>query len=678
MSVSLSFSPLVPWPLIVLLALLASLCLILRRPGRAGVLLLVSLLLLGFQKETETRTPLPDKVILALDESGSMKAAGRAAAAVRVFESLKASLSRQGIETAAIRIAGDAEGTALLPAVKDAARAILPAQRAGAILITDGRLEDKPEDLEGLGPVHAVIVGKKTEFDRRLTVVSAPRFGILGQEAQIAVRLDQEGPGPQGPVDVTVSQDGAPSKTVSLMPGVARRFSFPLHHPGQNVFSFSARAHPAEVSSVNNAAPVIVNAVRDRLKVLLVSGAPHRGERAWRNLLKSDAAVDLVHFTILRSLDSVDAASPSELSLIPFPVDELFEKKLSDFDLVIFDKYKSAGLISEGYFENIADYVRRGGAFLLAMGSGPEDAEDEQALFSTALAEMLPVVPRAGGAVARDYSPVLTPEGTRHPAASGLAGGQAWGGWLTQSRVTARSGAEVLMTGAEGLPLLITARHEQGRVAVLSSDNLWLWSRPGAGAGPYLPLLRTLGHWLMKEPELEDGFLKAEARGGILTVARRVFDPRLTPEVSVTTPTGSEKSLKLSPAAPGWMKADMEGADPGVYAFSSGPQGPRAFVLAGGAAGPEMQALRAGESAVAPIALATGGGVLWVENGAEPEVRGLPSGARRFAGEGWIAARKNGAEAVRGLDSRPLVAAWAAAFGVLFLLFALWRREGRA
>ena len=133
-----------------------------------------------------------------------------------------------------------------------------------------------------------------------------------------------------------------------------------------------------ELTTRNGKAVVAIEGVRDKLRVLLVSGEPHPGERMWRNLLKSDANVDLVHFTILRPPEkAVDGTPINELSLIAFPVADLFGRKIKDFDLIIFDRYSSQAILPRFYLDNIVAYVREGGALLMAEGPAfgtPEDS----------------------------------------------------------------------------------------------------------------------------------------------------------------------------------------------------------------------------------------------------------------------------------------------------------------
>ena len=143
----------------------------------------------------------------------------------------------------------------------------------------------------------------------------------------------------------------------------------PFPHAGMNIVEIELEPVPGELTPANNRVVIAAEGVRENLRVLLVSGEPHAGERTWRNLLKSDAAVDLVHFTILRPPEKQDGTPIHQLSLIAFPTRELFSEKIKDFDLIIFDRYQHRGILPLLYYDNIARYVdRHGGALLIAAG----------------------------------------------------------------------------------------------------------------------------------------------------------------------------------------------------------------------------------------------------------------------------------------------------------------------
>ena len=255
--------------------------------------------------------------------------------------------------------------------------------------------------------------------------------------------------------------------------------------------------------------------MRDRLRVLLVSGEPHAGERVWRNILKSDPSVDLVHFTILRPPEKQDGTPIRELSLIAFPIRELFDVKLDEFDLIIFDRYSQRGIIPQAYIDNVVRYVRKGGALLEA--AGPTFGTP-MSLFRTPLGEILPTEPTGnvlrGGLQAAADRARPPPSGHRGSARRRQAGrGAELGTLVPPGRGAASSAAATVMSGEHGGPLLVLDRVGKGRVAQLLSDQMWLWARGFEGGGPQAELLRRLAYWLMKEPDLEENDLRAVDRG---------------------------------------------------------------------------------------------------------------------------------------------------------------------
>src|SRR5262249_40177131 len=141
-----------------------------------------------------------------------------------------------------------------------------------------------------------------------------------------------------------------------------------LDHPGPTLVEMHVESRDNELSQVNNQAVAVINGVRDRLRVLLVSGEPHASEGTWRNILESDPAHDLVRFTSLRPPEQQHGTRINELSLIAFPIRELLKVKLNQFDLISFDRYRRRGVLPRAYFENIVHYVENGGALLDAAG----------------------------------------------------------------------------------------------------------------------------------------------------------------------------------------------------------------------------------------------------------------------------------------------------------------------
>jgi hypothetical protein len=570
---------------------------------------------------------------------------------------------------------GEDNGTQLFASL-NAALADVPSERiAGAILITDGEVHDapSPDKLTIHAPIQALIAGRRDERDRRLTIVDAARFAIVGQSADMDVRVDDYGASPGGSADVDVRVDGKSIGTKVVPIGRDTHIPVPVAHGGENVVELEAKPGPAELTLENNRAVVTVTGVRDRLRVLLVSGEPHAGERVWRDLLKADPSVDLVHFTILRPPDKLDATPIDELSLIAFPTRELFAEKLDSFDLVIFDRYSERGILPMLYFENIADYVQNGGALLVS--SGPEFATP-MSIYRTPLASVLPAQP-TGDIVTQGYKPTVTPQGLAHPVTRDLPGTNtetsppSWGRWFRLIGANAVSGNTV-MSGPDNKPLLVLDKVGKGRVAELLSDHAWLWARGFEGGGPQAELLRRLAHWLMKEPELEEEALSANITDGEITVERRSMASTVKP-VTLTNPSGKTATLTLTKAEPGIWRANAKADELGLYRLTDGTL---SAVAAAGPLNPkEVADMRATDAILKPLTQATGGSIHWLTDGV-PDIRRVGPGDNA-AGDDWIGLRANGAYRVTSVEQEPLLPAWGALILLIGTLLLAWRMEGR-
>jgi hypothetical protein len=401
--------------------------------------------------------------------------------------------------------------------------------------------------------------------------------------------------------------------------------------------------------------------------VLLVSGEPHQGGRTWRNLLKSDSSVDLVHFTILRPPEKQDGVPVDELSLIAFPTRELFMEKIEDFDLIIFDRYKRRGILPSLYLENVANYVRGGGAVLVAAGA---DFASADSIYRSPLGEVLPATPTAR-VIEQPYRPLVSELGHRHPVTSGLPEQETWGRWLRQIDVADPLG-HVVMTGEDDRPLLILNRVEEGRVALMASDHAWLWNRGYEGGGPQLELLRRLAHWMMKEPELEEEALTATAEGQTMRITRRTLGDDIPP-VTLTNPDGSTAEITLSPATPGVFEGVYEGPEIGLYRLENGDQS--AVIGLGPAAPREFVETIASDEALAPVLAPLRGGVARIEDGL-PRLRDIRVG-RPAAGRGWIGLTPRNAYETRDVRQMPILPAWLVLLLGSALILAAWLREGR-
>ncbi len=691
MSDAVSLAPLVPWPIIAVLGVAAALLLafaavrnVRGTAFRTIAIAVLVLALLNPRVVREEREPQSDVAVVVVDDSASQAVGARRRQTAEAVDAVRKALDRfDDLEIRVIQAHGGVtgndgneseEGTRLFAALGRAV-ADVPRQRlAGAVLITDGQVHDIPETLPPI-PVHGLLTGGREEMDRRLIIEKAPGYGIVGKEVGIVYRVEEREPVAAGKrrdmVKVVLRVDGKAAGSALVPVGRKDRISFTLEHAGPTVLELEAAPAEGELSTLNNRSVVAVNGVRDRLRVLLVSGQPHAGERAWRNLLKSDPSVDLVHFTILRPPEKDDFTPLKELSLIVFPVQELFETKLHEFDLIVFDRYVVRDVLPPSYLRNVGDYLRKGGAILLAVG--PEFA-GVRSLYQTALGQVMPAVP-TGRVLEKGYRPAPTEVGQRHPVTAALdtngADGPAWGRWFRQVEAGTRSGT-VLMRGLDNLPLLVLDRVEKGRIAQLMSDHIWLWARGYEGGGPQAELMRRLAHWLMKEPDLEEEGLTAEVRDGRLSIERRSLNPDPVP-VTVTAPSGKAQTVDLKTGGDGIARAVVAAVETGLYRVGDGTQ---AVLAASGALNPlELSDLRATADILAPVAEATGGGVAWLADGM-PDIRRTRTG-RQTAGRGWIGLRRNETYIVTGVAEVPLVPGFLVLALALGALMLAWYREGR-
>ncbi len=678
---SVSLAPLVPLPLLIGLAVLAALAAgaAIVLAGRSAILRALALAVLTLALAdpslvVEDREPVKDVVSVVVDRSASNRLADRKdqtdAAVAEVERQLR------GIPNVEPRIVdlrdaqGSSDGTRLFETLA-ASLADVPSERvAGAIAITDGLAHDTPPNAEALGlraPLHVLTTGRNAEVDRRIVLVDSPRFGIVGKDQVIRLRVvDKGGPGRAG---LTIRRDGEIIARREVATGQTVQVPVRIDRGGPNVVEIEAAPLDQELTLANNRAVITIEGVRDKLRVLLVSGEPHPGERTWRNLLKADANVDLVHFTILRPPEKQDGTPINELSLIAFPTRELFQVKIKEFDLIIFDRYANQSILPLLYFENIVRYVRDGGALLVA--AGPEYA-GAQTLARTPLGQILPAVPD-GSVVDEAYRAQVSEPGKRHPVTRDLPGSEVspprWGEWLRMVGAQARAGAAPVMTGPGERPLLMLAREQKGRVALFLSDHAWLWARGFRDGGPYLDLLRRLSHWLMKEPELEEEALRATARGGIVEVERQTLRDNPSP-IIITGPDGQSRSIPLEPGRPGLFSARIPASEQGLYrltgdnltAFASvGPENPR-----------ELMEVVSDPAALQSLAQATGGSSRRIgrESGSAvsiPRIVPVRSGSQ-FAGNDWIGLRISDSGIVRGVRISPLfigLIGLALLFGVL-------------
>ncbi len=692
---SIQFAPYFPWWVIAVVAIVAgALALYGIMRGVRGSLLRTgawALLVLALANPSllqEEREPLKSVVALIVDQSDSQKLDGRneqtEAARAHIREVL-ANFPQFEVRETIARNGGADEGdasTALFSALKSTLQDVPPEQVAGAVMITDGQVHDIPDQAAALGfnaPLHALITGKETDRDRRLVIHKAPRFGIVGESQEIIFSVEDTNIDNADCVDVTVLIDGEPFSVERVLPGEQAPFVFSVPHGGKNVIEFEAQDAGGEITLSNNRAFTQMEGIRENLRVLLVSGEPHAGERTWRNLLKSDASVDLVHFTILRPPEKQDGTPISQLSLIAFPTRELFIEKIDEFDLIIFDRYKRRGVLPVLYFDNIARYLTDGGAILIA--AGPEHA-DATSVHRTPLGNVLPAEP-TGSISEGPFLPRVSEVGKRHPVTRDLPGlaksdgeDPDWSRWFRLIESINPRG-DVVMEGDGEAPLLLLDRPGEGRVAMLLSDHVWLWARGFEGGGPHSQLLRRLGHWLMKEPELDEEALRATAEGNRITIERQTMGD--SPEnVIVEAPDGSQSTLSLEDQGNGRWTARLEARTLGLHRVTGGDL--KALVSVGPSNPREYAGIVSTTDLLAPIAEETGGAARRVvsDSGSVDLPRVVPvRGSGSTSGANRLGLKSTGASRLIGINQTPLFAGFLGLAILLFALAGMWAREGR-
>jgi hypothetical protein len=687
MNYGIAFTPLVPtivlWLALAAIVVIALGLLVARARGaavRVAALVLFLLALANPSFTREDRDPLTSVAAVVVDKSPSQNFGNRTREATQAQEALVDSLKKiKGLEVRVVdagQADGETDGTRLFGALASTLSDVPVDRVAGAFLITDGRVHDIPANAAALGfqaPVHALITGQKDERDRRIAVTAAPRFGIVGQTQTITYRLDDQGVSGER-AKVTIRRDGEVINERTLGSGQTASVDVDIKHAGPNIVEIEASPLEKELTPVNNRAVVAIDGVRDKLRVLLVSGEPHSGERTWRNLLKSDASVDLVHFTILRPPEKQDGTPINELSLIAFPTRELFQQKINEFQLIIFDRYARQGVLPIAYFDNIARYVRGGGAVLVS--AGPDYASNTS-IWRTPLDSVLPAEPV--GVTEKPFYAHLSDVGKRHPVTRGLEGSASepphWSRFF-RTVDTRNSVNPPVMTGADGKPLLFLSRFGEGRVALLLSDHIWLWARGYEGGGPHLDLLRRMSHWLMKQPDLDEEALRLQVQGKDLVVVRQTMSDSVQP-VSVTSPSGVSRDLTLSPGDPGEWRASLPASELGLWQATDGTL--KALVNVGPTNPKEFSEVTSTIDTLKPLTQATGGNAVRVVDGSSVELpRILPvRSASVFHGDGWMGVRMRDASVVKGVGVLPI---FAGLIGLLLLLGAFaatWVREGR-
>lgn len=618
----MSFQPLLPVNLILVLAIIALIIILvglfLRKRGSVLRLLALAALVLALVNPVmveEQREPIKSIVGVVVDRSPSQNYGTRTRDTDDALNALKEEFKKHPeyeprfIEASSQSDMSVGTETKLFTPLNQAIADVPPALYAGTVLITDGQVHDIASvsgSVVNEKPINALITGQPDEFDREIKFVEPPRFGITNKKANISVLVNDKGRSTSSDktatVSIKVNGDAVGQYNVTL--GTPYQIELTIPHAGKNIIEAATEPLEGELTTANNETVTVIEGIRQNLRVLLVSGEPHNGERTWRDLLKSDASIDLVHFTILRPPEKSDNTPLSQLSLIVFPTTELFVDKINDFDLVIFDRYQHYDVLPLIYYDYVAEYVKNGGALLMA--TGPEFAGDTS-LAQTPLISVLPTLP-SGEIIEKPFRPSLTKDGMRHPVTRDLEtktmNSGNWGRWMRQITVGDTSKSTVVMNGADNRPLMLLSHIGKGRVGMLLSDEGWLWARGFEGGGPYAALYRRMAHWLMKEPDLEEEALTASSNGNNLTIRRQTMADK--PETAtVTSPSGKTQTVTLEKQQEGVFVANLPTNEVGLFKITNGDK--LALAHIGPMNSPEYAELISTDEKLTPVVSASGG-----------------------------------------------------------------------
>lgn len=692
---AISFAPLIPLFLLVICAIfVAIICAIAFLSKQRGAILRTTafaLVLLAIANPIftdEEREPVQNIVSVIVDKSQSQSAENRKEQADQTLALLEEQLAKyKNIDVRVREVEHDKSdnpATNLFSALSNEISDIPANRLAGSILITDGQVHDIPENLEQMGinsPIHSLITGDEEKLDIRVEITKAPRFGLVGeyQELIYQVFIDGNREGYAGSeIEVELKLNGEFISTEIAPIGSETSAFVEIPRRGENLIELSVTPIEDEVSEINNKAVIQTEGIRQNLRVLLISGAPHSGERAWRDLLKSDTSIDLVHFTILRPPDRSDGTPIDELSLIAFPTRELFLEKIDEFDLIILDRYQRLGVLSILYYDNIARYVEDGGALLIA--AGPEFS-GIQSIATTPLATVLPALP-TGRTNKIGYYPRISTEGEKHPVSRDLPGSATeppnWGRWFRSIEVDGIEGDNIL-NGPNQSPLLVLNRVDQGRVAMLLSDHSWLWSRGFEGGGPHVSLYRRIAHWLMGEPALEEEAIFASSNGENIQITRQTMADNIQP-LELISPSGERGEIILEQTSPGRFELELDTQEAGLYQIIDGDLS--TLVHVGAVDAPEFKQVISTVEKLQPIATQSKGIVKRVANNGAIElpqivpVRQLPN-SLSAANSNRMLLRTSNETVLVGVTQYPLLGGLLGLAVLLMIMSLTWYREGR-
>jgi uncharacterized membrane protein len=498
--------------------------------------------------------------------------------------------------SAVAQLSATGKGTRLVEIVREANR---DAGTQGALMVlSDGIANGESRALAGAGaltvPVFAVGAADSQGFiDLRITDLTVPEFAFRGREFKIDVLIQAYGlAGKTVPLYFNRGKNLIASRSVNVDRDAFEQrvtFSYTPKELGAHSFSVSVPAQPGELIADNNQKEFRVDVRRDKLRVLTLSGSPAWNYRFLRMALKQDPFIDLVSFVFLRTPTDVVDVPDTQLSLIPFPIDEIFLEELKNFDVVFLDNFSYRSYFNVQYLERVRDFVRDGGG--LAMMGGIRSF-DSGGYADSPLRDVLPVELDGKGRYQMKTSArgVLTPSGKAHPVTRLVPDPQAnEDAWKKMPAVTslnqvARGRGETLLQAAQdgaagGAPLLTVGRYGKGRTLALMSDDVWRWSFGAVGAREspqnHLKLIRHAVRWLAQEPTFEQVQIRSvggsRAPGEKSEFKIQVLNDDFTPaahatlKVAVTGAEGEQIRLEAAEEAEGEYRAEFTPAKEGPY-----------------------------------------------------------------------------------------------------------------
>jgi len=432
---------------------------------------------------------------------------------------------------------GDADGTDIRGALESLVATERTNPLIGVILLSDGGdTESEPgddpeerldwaEELEV--PVNTVAL-TKTGRQRDLSITSArvDPFAFSRSETPIAVSVRSIGL-QQQQVEITLAQDGSvmQRRKVDLVGGEGKlTFNALPSRLGRHVLTVTVPVPDGDEVPENNTAHVAFDVIRDKFRVLHVAGRPSWDQHFLRDFLSSWPRVDLVSFYILRTPYQSSMRGAAGLALIPFPTEDLFEQHLDEFDIVVFQDFDPAEVGVEVYLDEIADFVREGGALVMIGGA---KGFGSGAIEKSPVADLLPVrllpsrTPANRIESDRPFRARLSEAGERHPLMR-LEPDPQDNAELWKSLDRLDGLARVARMSEQGIrlledpstrvddgpaPVIAVREADRGRTMTIATDSLWRWrfSAPmgGGPADAYPDLWRRSIAWLTRDPDLD-------------------------------------------------------------------------------------------------------------------------------------------------------------------------------